>query len=73
MASPRTKSNEFSGIRKEFAEIRKDLVDARKLFVEELYRFFGSKGDRIIKVYVVFVLIILALILDSFFGPFFDH
>lgn len=61
-----------------FSELKKDITvrdgglkELMRIFKEEIYRLFDSTGDWVVKIYVLFVLIILPLLINFVLRPFF--
>jgi len=52
--------------------MKQDAKKALRYFRKQLPMMFSSNGDRVVKIYVIFVLILLPFILAFLFGPFFS-
>ncbi len=61
-----------SAIQEEIFEMKQDTKKALRYFRKQLPMMFSSNGDRVVKIYVIFVLILLPFILAFLFGPFFS-
>ena len=61
----------FKDFKREWHTIKHDFREGVGLFKEEFTSFFSFKGDNLLKVYIVFVLIILPILLSKFLGPYF--
>jgi hypothetical protein len=61
----------FQDFKREWQTIKQDFREGVGLFKEEFTSFFSFKGDNLLKVYIVFVLIILPILLSKFLGPYF--
>jgi len=61
----------FKDFKKEWRTIKGDFTEALDLFKNEFQSFFSFKGDNLLKIYIVFVLIILPFLLSKILGPYF--
>ncbi len=63
-----------------FREFKKDVTvhdggfkESMQIFKDEVYRLFDATGDWVVKIYVMFVLIILPLLINFLLRPFFTE